>query len=77
MIKTVTFEDQGQDFLEWDIERGKVVGCRPFQGWLWEGTKVHSRKLRPGLLLDITTTTGNRTRLRYPIEKVSVLIKEG
>ena len=27
----VTFEDQGQDFLEWDIEDGVVVDCRPFQ----------------------------------------------
>ncbi len=74
---TVYFEDHGQDFLEWDIKDGIVVACRPFQGWLWNGTKVHSTissdintDIRPGLLLDITTRQGKRTRLRYPIERI-------
>jgi len=74
---TVYFEDHGQDFLEWDIEGpppgekdAVVVGCRPFQEWLWNGTKVHSTDFEPGLLLDITTTHGERTRLRYPVESV-------
>ena len=39
---TVYLVDGGQDFLEWDIEDGEVTGCRPFQGWLWIGTKVHN-----------------------------------
>ncbi len=39
---TVIFKDEGQDFLEWDIDKGKVVACRPFQEWLWLGTLVHS-----------------------------------
>lgn len=67
---TVHLEDHGQDFLEWDIKDGVVVDCRPFQGWLWNGTKVHSTDIQPGLLLDITLTSGGRTRLRYPVEKV-------
>lgn len=74
---TVYFEDHGQDFLEWDIEGpppgekdAVVVGARPFQGWLWNGTKVHSTTIEPGLLLDITTPSGERTRLRYPIERI-------
>lgn len=70
MVQTVHFEDKGQDFLEWDIEDGVVVDCRPFQGWLWNGTKVHSTDLKPGLLLDITPPSGGRTRLRYPVEEV-------
>jgi len=69
-MQTIHFEDHGQDFLEWDIEDGAVVDCRPFQGWLWNGTKVHSTDIRPGLLLGITTTSGKRTRLRYPVERV-------
>ncbi len=75
-MQTVYLEDHGQDFLEWDIEDGVVVDCRSFQGWLWNGTKVHSTDIQPGLLLDITTTSwnrtrpGNRTRLRYPVERV-------
>ena len=67
---TVYLEDHGQDFLEWDIDDGVVVDCRPFQGWLWNGTIVHSTDIQPGLLLDITTPSGERTRLRYPVEKV-------
>ncbi len=40
-MKTLIFEDDGQDSLEWDIdESGKVVDCRPFQGFAWIGTKV-------------------------------------
>jgi len=69
-VITVVLEDHGQDFLEWDIKDGVVVDCRPFQGWLWNGTKVHSTDIQPGLLLDITTTSGARTRLRYPVERV-------
>ena len=67
---TVYFEDHGQDFLEWDIKGGFVVGCRPFQDWLWNGTYVFSKDIQPGLLLDIMTKEERRTRLRYPVEKV-------
>ena len=28
---TIIFEDRGQDFREWDIQDGMVVGCRPKQ----------------------------------------------
>ena len=70
MKQTIYLEDHGQDFLEWDIEDGVVVDCRPFQGWFWVGTKVHSTNIQPGLLLDITTTSQVRTRLRYPVERI-------
>ncbi len=60
---TVEFEDKGQDFLEWDIENGEVVGCRPFQEALWKGTKVHNYKFGPGVILDITLTNGIQTTL--------------
>ena len=40
-MKTIRFKDEGQDFLEWDVDgSGKVVACRPSQGWLWVGTLV-------------------------------------
>lgn len=40
-MKTIIFEDNGQDFLEWDIdEEGKVVDCRPFQSAIWCGYRV-------------------------------------
>ena len=70
---TVIFEDHGQDFLDWDIEDGVVVDCRPFQLWFWKGTKVHSTNIQRGLFLDITTRSGERTRLRYPVKKVKTV----
>lgn len=49
---TIVFEDCGQDFLEWDVEPdGTVTASRPFQGWLWIGTRVTNlAKLAPGKL---------------------------
>lgn len=67
---TVYLEDHGQDFLEWDIEDGTVVDCRPFQGWLWNGTKVHNTDIQPGDILQITTTDGVERTLKYPVERV-------
>ena len=71
MKQTVYLEDRGQDFLEWDIEDGVVVGCRPFQAWSWKGTKVHNESIQPGDILSITPpVTGVLTTLNYPVERV-------
>lgn len=71
---TVFFEDDGQDFLEWDInDKGEVVACRPFQGAIWIGTKVHNKDIHPGEHLDITTTDGAARRLIHAVEKVQEL----
>jgi len=67
---TVYLEDHGQDFLEWDIEDGMVVDCRPFQGWFWKGTKVHNTNIQPGDILEITLPAGRRRTLNYPVESV-------
>ena len=69
-MQTVHFEDHGQDFLEWDIEDGVVVDCRPYQGWHWKGTKVHNTDIQPGDILQITTTDGAKRPLNYPVERV-------
>ena len=66
----VTFEDEQQDFLEWDIKDGVVAACRPFQGWLWNGTKVHNASIKPGDLLDITAPKQERATLNYRVIKV-------
>ncbi len=67
---TVYLRDLGQDFLEWDIEDGVVVESRPFQGWLWNGTRVHNENIRRGDRLDITPKTGIRMTINYPVERV-------
>lgn len=71
---TVTFEDNGQDFLEWDIEAGKVVACRPFQGLLWVGTKVHNKEIRRGSTLQIENQAGARLRLIHRVKKVVAVV---
>lgn len=49
MIRTITFEDCGQDFLEWDIDlSNKVIACRPCQGWLWVDSVITNRVIKPG-----------------------------
>jgi len=69
-VITVHFEDHGQDFLEWDIKDGVVVDCRPFQGWIWNGTKVHNTDIQAGDILQITTPDGMERTLKYPVEEV-------
>jgi len=40
-ITRIHFDDQGQDFLWWDLdESGLVVDCGPFQASIWVGSKV-------------------------------------
>jgi len=72
---TVFFEDDGQDFLEWDInDKGEVVGCRPLQGDIWIGTKVQNKDIQPGDHLDITTTDGINRHVIHAVEKVQELV---
>ena len=68
---TVFFVDDGQDFLEWDVnDKGEVVECRPFQGDVWVGTKILDKEFGPGAYLNITTTDGAYRRLIHAVEKV-------
>lgn len=76
-VVTVTLEDHGQDFLEWDIdlETMTVVDCRPHQGWVWKGSLVRNSVLRRGNTLVIKTKHSKAfTRLRYPIAEVGQVV---
>ena len=68
---TIVFEDHGQDFLEWDVIDGVVVDCRPFQGFVWKGTKVDRTKAAEGQLLPIITKRGERRVVMYPVIAMS------
>ena len=79
MLKTVVFKDEGQDFLEWDIEYpdggvdfvGKVVACRPFQEETWKGTEVYQKDIRAGDLLPVVPpSTGHPMTLIHPVKNV-------
>ena len=66
---TVTFEDHGQDFLEWDIQDGKVIACRPFQAGIWVGLEIHSTPV-PREQLRIKNHDGKLTWIKYPLTKI-------
>jgi hypothetical protein len=50
VVRTIHFEDWGQDFLEWDLNsEGVVIAVRPAQEWAWKGAKVFEpENLGPG-----------------------------
>ena len=71
-MKTIVFEDHGQDFLEWDINRhGIVVGCRPFQEGVWKGTIVIDQDIHPGDRINIVRKGSPQVLyVKYPVEKI-------
>lgn len=72
---TIFFVDDGQDFLEWDVnEKGDVIDCRPFQADVWVGTVVHNKDIKPGDILHITTPDGISRTLSHAVEKVQELV---
>lgn len=45
----IEFEDKGQDFLFWELDRnGYVINSEPFQKEIWEGTWVDTLELEEG-----------------------------
>jgi hypothetical protein len=70
-MHTVEFQDDGQDFLEWDIDdNGVVVESRPFQTMVWGGSKVDTGTMRKGRRLAIVTSRGTPLEIIYPIVAV-------
>ena len=67
---TITFEDHGQDFLEWDIVNGIVTDCRPCQASVWIGVRVLNRRLGRGVLVRVQTKGAAALTMNYPIVKV-------
>lgn len=75
MYTKITFEDHGQDFLEWMIDdKGKVVDCQPFQASIWTKCYVmNTHKLRVGGPVVIFAITGDLLTMNYPVEKLETL----
>lgn len=71
---TITFVDQGQDFLEWDIVDKKVVACRPAQASIWVGVEVLSFP-EVGKQIQIRRKGCIDSWIKYPLIKVRVLKK--
>jgi len=69
----VYLEDHGQDFLVWDIKDGVVVESYPYQGWLWNGTKIINEEFGPGDQLIIQRPNSVVMMLNYPVEKIEYI----
>jgi hypothetical protein len=69
-MMTIRFDDDGQDFLEWDVDaEGKVVASRPGQAWLWVGTRVLTRPI-PGKMIEIQNAHTGPATLRHKVQSV-------
>lgn len=74
---TVVFQDHGQDFLEWDLDvRGRVVASRPYQGDIWNGSRVLNQP-EVGKLLSIKTRSVGQMALRYPVKSFKPIVIGG
>lgn len=70
MIKRITFKDEGQDFLTWDIDAdGQITACEPFQFGIWKHWKVMNKRFTVGRLIHLRKAEATMT-IKYPIEKV-------
>ncbi|PRY90615.1 hypothetical protein [Mongoliibacter ruber] len=74
-IKRLHFEDHGQDFLWWDLDKdGTVVNCGPFQQSIWIGSKLVNYSetvLKTGdRIFFVTNRNPDLMQLRYPIENI-------
>lgn len=70
VAKTLTFEDSGQDFLEWDLDENNVViACRPFQGRFWRGCVIVDCALNHG---PVISTHGVIRELKHRVIKISI-----
>lgn len=76
MKRTIHFIDNGQDFLEWDIDdNGVVIDCRPFQASFWYGTKVLNKDIEVGEILELECLDGEKRLLAHRVERVSIDLK--
>ena len=75
-VTTIIFEDDGQDFLEWDIgSEGKIIDSRPFQAGIWGDRTVKNKEmeipLKPGGFVYVTTLSGQKTaQVNHRIKEV-------
>jgi len=71
----IYFEDFGQDFLEWHIDkRGYILDSRPLQRWIWAGRFTIPETAKVGEKLAIWT--GEESYVNYPIKRIEILSEE-
>lgn len=72
----VNFEDKGQDFTEWHVNKyGFVVKSSPFQTSVWKGTFCDLQRAGVGVCPPIVTSTGQFLVLKYKITNIEEIKK--
>lgn len=69
---TVVLEDNGQDFLEFDIKNAAIADARPCQADIWSGLQVLNEEISIGDYIALRADWGTRTLL-YPVVEVRSL----
>lgn len=74
-VQKITFEDRGQDFLQWFIREGIVIDCQPSQGRVWIGRRLNyaAGPLQVGDLVRLQIGVDGVLIVDYPIEAIEVL----
>ena len=74
--KELFFEDKGQDFLSFIINKnGKIIDCQPFQSWFWVGKFIYPNcKIGeyPAFFGTKESPVHLNSRLNYKIIKIEV-----
>lgn len=66
-IVKITFQDHGQDLLEWTLENGVVVDCEPAQGFFWNGCKLLA--VESGERAQVERK-GVKMTVKYPVDSI-------
>jgi len=69
----IHFEDNGQDFLWWDVdEHGNVLDCGPFQASIWVGCIIlDPEDLQRGSEVEFVNKSGDMLILKHKVDRVS------
>lgn len=78
----ITFEDEGQDFLEWFIDKdGYVLDSKPFQRNIWAGKSTSPDFVQVGDLLPIFMEEREGqdcfSHINYPIKEIKEFVEQG
>lgn len=70
-MRRIYFEDDGQDFLWWDLDdENNVVDCGPFQAWLWVGSWCVDSSITVGSNIQFLDKHKRQRTLVHRIEKI-------
>lgn len=76
MNAILTFQDHGQDFLTWQIEKDRVVDCTPFQASTWVGSQIlNPDELAVGkcVVIKCKHKSSGTLEIKYPLEGFKLL----